>query len=68
MNKLRDREVETGKTEDGRIFFLRHKAIEEDFSEVRVVVVGNMDAGGVDSRCTRLLKRDGLIETVLAQT
>ena len=42
MNKLRDREVETGKTAE---FLLRHKAIEEDFSEVRVAVVGNVDAG-----------------------
>ena len=42
MNKLRDREVKTGKTAE---FLLRHKAIEEDFSEVRVAVVGNMDAG-----------------------
>ncbi|XP_057310974.1 GTP-binding protein 1-like [Hydractinia symbiolongicarpus] len=42
LSKLREKEMEHGKTGE---YLLRTETIEEDFSEVRVAVVGNVDAG-----------------------
>ena len=42
MSELRNREAQNGKTSE---FLLRQRFPEEDFNEVRIAVVGNVDAG-----------------------
>jgi len=42
LKHLRDRDTESGRTSE---FLLRKRMVEEDFQEVRVAVVGNVDAG-----------------------